>query len=105
MATKDGYKRIDEIEVGDFVWAYHAETGETELKEVLQVFVRQNNEILHLEMTVGNIDTTTNHPFYVIDKGWVAAGDLTMAMRFWLLILVIDNVGSTMLKVSGFFLF
>ena len=26
----------------------------------------------------GNIDTTTNHPFYVIGKGWVAAGDLAV---------------------------
>lgn len=34
------------------------------------------NEILHLYTDEGNIDTTANHPFYVIGKGWVAAGDL-----------------------------
>jgi hypothetical protein len=38
--------------------------------------IKETTEILHLETTAGNIDTTTNHPFYVIDKGWVAAGDL-----------------------------
>jgi len=69
---------IDEIEVGDYVWAHHVETGETELKEVLQVFVKQSDESLHLETTVGDIDTATNHPFYVIGKGWVAAVDLTI---------------------------
>lgn len=31
---------------------------------------------MHLYTDEGNIDTTANHPFYVIGKGWVAAGDL-----------------------------
>ena len=33
----------------------------------------------------GDIDTTTNHPFYVIDKGWVAAGDLVEGDEIYLL--------------------
>lgn len=76
VATENGHKRIDEIEVGDKVWAYNIETGETELKEVTKVYIHNVYEILHLHTTAGNIDTTTNHPFYVIEKGWVAAGDL-----------------------------
>ncbi len=31
---------------------------------------------MHLYTDEGNIDTTANHPFYVIGKGWVAAVDL-----------------------------
>lgn len=31
---------------------------------------------MHLYTDEGDIDTTANHPFYVIGKGWVAAGDL-----------------------------
>ena len=76
IATEEGQKRIDEIEPGDRVWAYNVETGELELKEVLTVYVKENDEILHLRTTEGDIDTTTNHPFYVVGKGWVAAGDL-----------------------------
>ena len=76
VAAEDGQKRIDEIKVGDKVWAYNVETGETELKKVTTVYVHEVEEILHLSTTEGDIDTTTNHPFYVIDKGWVAAGDL-----------------------------
>ena len=79
IATNEGQKRIDEIEAGDRVWAYNVETGELELKEVLTVYVKENDEILHLNTTEGDIDTTTNHPFYVISKGWVAAGDLEVA--------------------------
>ncbi len=55
---------------------YDSFTGETELKEVTTVYVHEVEEVLHLETTEGDIDTTTNHPFYVINKGWVAAGDL-----------------------------
>ena len=33
----------------------------------------------------GEIDTTTNHPFYVIDKGWVAAGDLVVGDEVFLI--------------------
>ena len=76
VASENGQIRIDEIKVGDKVWAYDIFTGETELKEVLTVYVHEVDEILHLYTSCGDIDTTTNHPFYVIDRGWVAAGDL-----------------------------
>lgn len=76
VAVEGGQKRIDEIEVGDKVWAYNVETGETELKTVTKVYVHSVDEILHLYTDEGDIDTTSNHPFYVIGKGWVAAGDL-----------------------------
>ena len=75
--TSDGLVCIEEIQVGDSVWAYNPETGETELKEVLNVWVKETDEILHVSTSDGEtIDTTTNHPFYVEEKGWVAAGDL-----------------------------
>ena len=75
--TSDGLVCIEEIQVGDSVWAYNPETGETELKEVLNVWVKETDEILHVSTYDGEtIDTTTNHPFYVEEKGWVAAGNL-----------------------------
>lgn len=68
--------------------AYNHETGETELKEVLNVWVKETDEILHVSTSDGEIiDTTTNHPFYVDDKGWVAAGDL--------------EIGDTLITVDG----
>ena len=73
---ENGQKCIDEIEVGDKVWAYDTETGKTELKEVQIVYVHDCDEILHLHTSCGDIDTTSNHPFYVIGKGWVTAGEL-----------------------------
>ena len=85
VAAENGQIRIDEIEVGDKVWAYDIFTGETALKEVTKVYVHEVDEILHLYTSCGDIDTTTNHPFYVIDKGWVAAGDLVEGDEIYLL--------------------
>jgi hypothetical protein len=95
VATEDGFKRIDMIQVGERVWSYNVETGEKSLKEVKQVFVKQNDGILHLKTTEGEIDATTSHPFYVIDKGWVAAGDLLVGDA----VHTLDGVAGT---VTGF---
>ena len=78
VATETGSRRIDEIRAGDRVWSYNVETGERALKAVKEVFVRENDELLHIETSRGVVDATTNHPFYVVGKGWVAAGDLAV---------------------------
>ena len=78
VATETGFSRIDEIRAGDRVWSYNVETGERSLKAVKEVFVRENDELLHIETSRGAIDATTSHPFYVVGKGWVAAGDLAV---------------------------
>ena len=90
VATEDGFRRIDEIQVGDRVWSCNVETGETALKEVEEVFVLENDELLHIETSRGNIDATTNHPFYVLGKGWISAGDLAIGDAFHALS---DDVG------------
>lgn len=38
---------------------------------------------MHLYTSIGTIDTTSNHPFYVVDKGWVAAGDLVSGDKIY----------------------
>ena len=93
VAAENGQKRIDEIEVGDKVWAFNVETGESELKTVTKVYVHSVDEILHLYTDEGDIDTTANHPFYVIGKGWVAAGDLAVGDKVFNL----DGTTSTIL--------
>ena len=72
VATETGFRRIDEIRAGDRVWSYNVETGERSLKAVKEVFVRENDELLHIETSRG--DATTSHPFYVVGRGWIAAG-------------------------------
>ena len=47
---------------------HNVETGERALKVVKEVLVRENDELLHIEMSRGAVDTTTSHPFYVVGK-------------------------------------
>jgi hypothetical protein len=49
--------------------------GPVEEKEVEEVFVRAGY-LIHLHVGGQLIRTTAEHPFYVYDKGWVAAGEL-----------------------------
>ena len=58
-----GFKRIDEVRSGDRVWSYNVETGELALKAVKEVFVRENDELLHVELGSDDVDATTSHPF------------------------------------------
>ncbi len=71
--TEDRLKRIDEIQVGDLVWSENIETGEIALKEVTEVFEREDNVLVHLGVNGEVINTTSLHPFYVIGKGWTEA--------------------------------
>jgi len=79
--TKDGYKQIKDIEVGDEVYSENADTGEQGLKKVVNVFVKESNELIHLQVGDQEIKTTATHPFWVEGRGWVDAGDLKQGDR------------------------
>ena len=56
--TNNGLVCIEDVQVGDEVWAYNPETGETELKEVLNVWVKETDGILHVSTFDGEIIDT-----------------------------------------------
>lgn len=47
-----------------------------EVKEVKQLFVHEENELVHLVINGEKIDTTINHPFFVDNLGFISAKDL-----------------------------
>jgi hypothetical protein len=51
-------------------------TGETSLKRVTRTMVHRATELVHVRTAEGTITATPNHPFRVVGRGWVAAGDL-----------------------------
>ena len=69
-------KNIEDIQVRDKVWATNPETGETELKEVTQLFRGQTDEWVHVFAGEEEIVCTPGHPFYSPEKGWIRAGEL-----------------------------
>jgi peptidoglycan hydrolase-like protein with peptidoglycan-binding domain len=70
--TTDGLKRIDEIEIGDFVLSKNVETGDTDYKEVLNTYEKSTNEFIYLYTDDEVIETTKNHLFFV-DDWWQTA--------------------------------
>ena len=73
VLTEDGYAAIETIGPGDKVYAANPETGEAGYKEVVRTFVSEKDEIVHVKVAGETITTTTEHPFYVPNKGWTAA--------------------------------
>lgn len=76
VAAEDGLCPIEEIKAGDYVWAEEPETGERALKRVVRTFLKEKDELVHIQVGGETITCTTEHPFYVQSKGWVAAQDL-----------------------------
>ena len=76
VQTKDGTKPIEEIVVGDKVWAWDEETGEVALKPVLETYINETEELIHVYVNGEEIVSTPGHPFYSPVKGWTDAVNL-----------------------------
>ncbi|MFC8796918.1 polymorphic toxin-type HINT domain-containing protein [Promicromonospora sp. NPDC057138] len=74
--TPDGERPIEDIRVGDKVWARNLDTGMDELQIVEQTFVRQTNALFHLTINGSVVSTTAEHPFMVEGRGWLDAAFL-----------------------------
>ena len=73
VLTSTGHVAIEDIHAGDKVWSENPETGEKELKKVVQTFVNETDELVHVFANGEEIVTTPEHPFYVPTKGWTGA--------------------------------
>ena len=60
---EESYKPIEEIEVGDMVWAYDEETGESDWKPVVRLFRNKTKEWYHVFVEGEEIICTGGHPF------------------------------------------
>ena len=73
MAAQDGNIPIEEIAAGDYVWAWDEETGDVALKQVVETYVNETEELIHLSVNGEKITCTPGHPFYSPVKGWTEA--------------------------------
>ena len=86
VQTKDGTKPIEEIEAGDQVWAWDEETGEVALKPVLETYINETEEMIHVYVNGEEIVSTPGHPFYSPVNGWtdavhLRAGDILVLVN------------------------
>ena len=72
----DGFKRIEDIVVGDKIMTADPDTFEIAEKTVLETYVRQVDKLVHITINGEEIITTDNHPFYVQGRGFINAGSL-----------------------------
>jgi RHS repeat-associated protein len=77
LLTPGGSKPIEQLQEGDLVLARGEDDpyGAVQAKPVEAVFVGEGY-VLELRVSGQVIRTTSEHPFWVIGKGWLAASDL-----------------------------
>ena len=78
VKTKFGLVNIEDIKVGDIVYALNLETNELELKPVLMTKISYTTELYNVYVGDVKIQATPRHEFYVVDKGWVRAKNLNV---------------------------
>ncbi len=77
IETLNGSQKIKDIKIGELVYSYNEKSNKVELKKVTNTYIHRIEANL-CRIKVGNdvIDSTTNHPYFVKDKGWVLASKL-----------------------------
>ncbi len=86
ILAADGTIPIEEICEGDMVWSWDEETGDVALKEVVETYVNETDELVHIFAGNEEIITTPSHPFYSPVKGWtdavrLRAGDILVLVN------------------------
>lgn len=81
VATDHGAKPIEQIAVGDQVWARDLATGRSQLRSVVGLFNKHADQIFTITTTGTSLQVTPQHPFWVIGKGWTDAGELRVGDR------------------------
>jgi RHS repeat-associated protein len=83
VTTINGFKNIEEIEIGDWVLSRNPETDETAWSQVTRTFVNHDKPLL--EVVVQREDgakdvlhTTPDHPFWVQSVDWTVAQNLNV---------------------------
>jgi hypothetical protein len=76
VTTREGLKRIDEIQVGDYVLAKDIDTGNTCYKQVKQVYIKSTDTFIRLNVEGEEIRTTSSHVFFTNTGWWKAAGNI-----------------------------
>jgi len=78
VQTDEGEKPIEEIQVGDKVLSKNDVSGEIAYKEVIELYKREVAETYNISVHGEVITTTDEHPFWVLNKGWIKTKDLSV---------------------------
>ncbi|MCU7859700.1 MAG: hypothetical protein KZQ86_07680, partial [Candidatus Thiodiazotropha sp. (ex Lucinoma kastoroae)] len=80
--TEDGLRSIEEISIGDWVWATDAETGEHELKTVTHLIQGDREyELFKIAFEKGEVITATADHSFFAENQWINAQDLKVGNK------------------------
>jgi hypothetical protein len=84
IATPAGEKKIEDIKIGDHVWSYDVRSQRVVVGDVTQTWIRPSKPTLDIELSDGtHLTVTENHPFFLGDGRYVAAGELVPGQRLY----------------------
>ena len=76
VLTKNGYKKIEDIKIGDYVLTHN-----NKYQQVAKTFCLQTDELIELKITGETIKVTPNHPFYVRTR--IGSYPKTYSQPYW----------------------
>ena len=76
ILTDHGKIPIEDVTAGEYVWAWDEESGSIARKRVVETYVNETDELVHVFVDGEEIITTPTHPFYCPVKGWTDAARL-----------------------------
>lgn len=68
--------RIQDIEVGERIWARDLVTRQERTAAVTGLFNKQTDELMTITVNSEQVAVTSEHPFYVAGRGCVQSGSL-----------------------------
>ncbi|MBP2617551.1 polymorphic toxin-type HINT domain-containing protein [Chryseobacterium jejuense] len=78
--TEYGIKNIEDIRIGDQVWAYDEDTDTVALQPVIDLIVNESDHTISIYTEAEVIETTAIHPFYT-EEGWKDASELEIGEK------------------------
>ncbi|WP_020669820.1 polymorphic toxin-type HINT domain-containing protein [Amycolatopsis nigrescens] len=76
VAVEFGEKAIEDISVGDKVWARELGGDQSRLRTVVGLFNKRAEQLLAISAGGVDLRVTPQHPFWVVNRGWIYAGNL-----------------------------
>ena len=76
VVAENGNVPIEQIKVGELVWAWDEKTDDVVLKQVVETYINETTELTHVFVNGEEIIATPTHPFYCPTKGWTDAAHL-----------------------------
>ena len=78
VLTANGYKNIEDLKVGEYVYSYNMETKERELAQIKDTVVNYSARIYELYINDQIIEVSADHIFYVENKGWIRVDEIEL---------------------------